>query len=77
VGVEPGTVEGFTTEFVTKTLFLSPVTGAVGGEELEPLLQPHKTKAAIAAQIVRTQFRETHFFRRIIPLILCCVGIKA
>jgi hypothetical protein len=49
----------------------------VGGEELEPLLQPHKTKAAIAAQIVRTEFRETHFFRRIIPLILCCVGIKA
>jgi hypothetical protein len=69
--------EGLTNEFVTKALFLSPVTGAVGEEELELLPQPHKTEAASTAQIVRTQFRKTHFFRRIIPLTLRCVGIKA
>src|SRR5260370_20108697 len=75
--VRPAVVEGLTNEFVSKTLFLIPLTGGVDEEELLELLpQPASRSAATATQMIKTHFLMTHFSRCIIGLNLCSLLLK-
>jgi hypothetical protein len=70
-------IEGFTTEFVTKTRFFNPLTGVVVEELLELLPQP----AIRAAPAMATASFETHFWRyflrHIMAWTLRCFEVKA
>jgi hypothetical protein len=72
VGVTSST-DGFTTEFVSKTLFFNPLTGGPLEELLELLPQPASRAApAKATAIFETHFR-TYFLRRIMDWTLRCL----
>jgi hypothetical protein len=72
VGVT-SSIDGFTTEFVSKTLFFNPLTGGLLEEVLELLPQPASRAApAMATAIFETHFR-TYFLRRIMDWTLRCL----